>query len=69
MSKESEKAAAVHAAERRADYVRALTEERDMCDRGGKVDRVKAITAELKRVDKVSGRKAPAADEAADVDG
>ena len=56
--------ASEHAAERRADYVRALDEERDMCERQGKVDRVKAIDAELKRVKSAESRKAPAKDNA-----
>lgn len=44
------------AAERRANYVAALEQERDMCDRVGKSDRVKAIDAELKRVQSVKDR-------------
>lgn len=48
------------AAARRADYVRALNEERDMCERAGKADRVKAIDAELERVGgKPAARQAP----------
>lgn len=38
------------AAARRADYVRALREEREGCERQGKTDRVRAIDAELERV-------------------
>lgn len=49
-----------HAAERRADYVRALNEELDQCERAGKKDRVKAINAELSRLDvKPADRQAP----------
>ena len=44
------------AAARRADYVRALEEERDGCKRVGKAERVRAIEAELKRVRSVAGR-------------
>lgn len=62
MSKKSE--AEAFAAERRADYVRALNEEKEMCERDGKTDRVKAIDAELKRVQKVEGRQAPKSDKA-----
>ena len=38
------------AAERRANYLAALEEELDMCERSGKDDRVAAIKAEIKRV-------------------
>lgn len=38
------------AAWRRADYLRALTEERHACTVHGKDDRLKAIDAEIKRV-------------------
>lgn len=38
------------AAERRADYARALNEELDQCQRAGKTERVKAIKAELERI-------------------
>lgn len=49
------------AAERRADYVRALTEELDMCERAGKADRVAAIKAEIERIGgKPVARQAPA---------
>jgi hypothetical protein len=48
-----------HAAERRADYVRALTDELEQCRHAGKADRVKAIEAELDRVgEKPAGRQA-----------
>ena len=48
----------------RADYVRALREELHACEVHGKTDRVKAIKAELKRVEgkPQGGRSAPAAD-------
>jgi hypothetical protein len=39
-----------NAAANRSDYVRALKEEREACERAGKPDRVKAIDAELRRV-------------------
>lgn len=51
---------ATHAAAQRADYVRALNEERDQCERAGKKERVKAIDAELARVGgKPAERRAP----------
>lgn len=52
------------AAERRADYLRALAEERDMCERSGKADRVKAIDAEISRVKSVKDRQGTPSDEA-----
>lgn len=58
------KAALGSAAERRSDYMRALAEERDMCERSGKVDRVKAIDAEIARVKSIKGRQNSPADEA-----
>lgn len=51
-------------AERRADYLRALAEERQQCLNAGKADRVKAIDAEIKRASKPVDRKAPDSDEA-----
>lgn len=47
------------AAERRADYVRALKEEREGYLRAGKPERVKAVDAELERVTGVATRSAP----------
>lgn len=48
------------AAARRADYVRALEQEREMLERAGKKDRVKAVDAELERVGaKPVERRAP----------
>ena len=38
------------AAARRADYARALKEEREGLERAGKKDRVAAVDAELKRL-------------------
>lgn len=54
-----------HAAERRADYLRALGEELEAVKAQGKDDRVKAVAAEIARVKKAApkGRKAPDADE------
>lgn len=54
------------AAERRADYVRALNEELEMCKAAGKGERVKAITAEIKRAESVKGRRTPADAETAE---
>lgn len=52
-------------AERRADYLRALEEERGMCVVQGKADRVKAIDAEISRAKSApTGRTAPQADQA-----
>lgn len=52
-------------AERRADYLRALEEERGMCQRMGKDERVKAIEAEIKRAKSaVAGRSSGPSDEA-----
>lgn len=48
--------AARFAADRRADYGRALKEEREGLQRAGKTDRVKQVDAELKRVQSVKGR-------------
>lgn len=54
------------AASRRADHVRALREERDMLERAGKKDRVKAVDAELARLDaKPAERHAPSTTTAA----
>lgn len=47
------------AAERRADYTRALKEELEMCKAAGKTERVKVIQAELKRAATVKGRGTP----------
>jgi hypothetical protein len=52
------------AAWRRADYMRALNEERDMCERSGKADRVKAIDAEISRFKSVKDRQTAPSDEA-----
>lgn len=53
------------AGERRADYLAALEQELDMCERSGKGDRVSAIKAEISRVKKsVSGRSEKPSDEA-----
>jgi hypothetical protein len=52
------------AAAQRADYVRALEEEHDMCKRAGKTDRLKAIDVELKRVKSVKDRSVEAKTEA-----
>lgn len=49
-----------HAAERRADYVRGLTEERDSYLRVGDKARAKDVDAELARAqDGPTGRTAP----------
>lgn len=53
------------AAERRANYLAALDEELDMCQRAGKTDRVEAIKAEIKRVKSTpTGRSEKPSDEA-----
>lgn len=51
----AQKAAEIHAAERRADHLRALTEERAGYVTRGLDDRVKQVDAEIARV-----KKAPA---------
>lgn len=51
---------AAHAAARRADTIRALTEERAGYVAAGKTDRVKAVDAELARMNAAPvGRTAP----------
>lgn len=50
---------------RRADDVRALQEELEMCKRAGKTERIKAIEAAIKdRKSAPKNRRAPGADEA-----
>lgn len=61
---EREKAIREAAANQRKDYLRALEEERDMCERAKKADRIKAIDAEIKRVKSVKDRAAEAKSEA-----
>lgn len=46
-----------HAAERRADYVRALKEELGEVERAGKTARIKAVKAELERVEGKPARR------------
>lgn len=48
------------AAERRADYVRALEDELAQVERQGKADRVKAVKAELARVQGAPQKRAAA---------
>jgi uncharacterized glyoxalase superfamily metalloenzyme YdcJ len=56
--------AAAHAAARRADTLRALTEERDGYARLGKADRVREVDAAIKALQgRPAGRKSPAKSE------
>lgn len=60
-----EEAPASAPADRRADYIRALTEELEGVERYGKDDRAKAIKAEIQRARSAPiDRKSPEGDEA-----